>query len=442
MLDRRQFLISAAMALPQTVAVRKPNVIYILCDEWRAQALSSAGDVNIKLPNLARLESEGVRFSRCYSANPLCGPSRAAIQTGKFPHAVKSPGNDVQLPLDEICVAQQMVKVGYKTGYIGKWHLDGEERPGFVPPGPRRRGYQYWAAVNRGETFFDAVYFGDTGEPISTTGFEPDFQTDLAMEFMEKNKANPFYLVLSFVPPHAPFTPPPRHAKTYRAEGIALRENVPAASEAKAKKDHAGFYGLCSAVDDNIGRLLKKLDDLKLTEDTLVIFTADHGGMLESHGLVGKNVPYEESVGIPFLVRYPRKIKPRAEDDLLISNVDHMPTILGFCGAEIPADVHGRDLSEQMMSGEGNRPESIYSEGLLFEDGEWRMIVRGFDKMVIGRDMKVTHLYNLGQDPFELTNLANSRASAVLQDGLMALLKRWMIRTGDRVPYLQPRRRA
>ena len=141
-------------------------------------------------------------------------------------------------------------------------------------------------------------------------------------------------------------------------------------------------------------------------------------------------------------MRYSRKIKPRSADDLLISNVDHMPTILGFCGAEIPTDVHGRDLSAQMMSGEGNRPESIYSEGLLFEDGEWRMIVRGFDKMVIGRDMKVTHLYNLGQDPFELTNLANTRASSVLQDGLMALLKRWMIRTGDRVPYLQPRRRV
>ncbi len=444
MLNRRQFLTWAAVALQDSAPVRKlPNVLYICCDSWRAQALPSAGDFNVIAPNLARLASQGVNFSRSYAANPVCGPSRAAIQTGKFPHAVKMPVNDLLLSLDEVCISQQLVKVGYKTGYIGKWHLDGEERPGFVPPGPRRRDYQYWAATNRNHDAFNTIYFNDAPEPIYKKGFEPDIQTDLAIQFLEQNKANPFYLFLSWVSPHAPYTPPPRHQKTYNPAKLALRENVLPGSEAQTRKDLAGYYGLCSALDDDIGRLLDKLDQLKLTADTIVIFTADHGNMLGSHGLIGMDVPYEESVGIPLIVRYPRKLKAGTMDeDLLVSNVDHMPTVLGFCGVEIPSDVQGRDLSSFMISGEGDRPQSIYCEGQLTTPEEWRMIVRGFDKLVVGRDMKVTHLFNLGQDPFEMTNLANSKASSVLQDGLLALMKRWMIRTGDRVPYPMPKVRA
>ena len=441
MLDRRQFLTFAA-ALPLAAQVRKPNVIYILGEQWRAQALPSAGDLNIVAPGLARLAREGAHFPRCYAASPVCGPSRAALQTGKFPHAVKMPENEMQLPLEETCLAQQLAKAGYKTGYIGKWHLDGPERPGFVPPGPRRRGYQFWAAFNNGYSYFDSIYFADSAEPIHRNGFEPDYQTDLGMEFMERNKANPFLLFLAYGPPHHPRTPPTRTANLYKPGSIALRENVPAGSEAAVRADLAKYYAQCTAVDENIVRLLSKLDQMKLAEDTIIIFSADHGEMVGSHGIEGKNEPYEESAGIPLLVRYPRRLKAGTVEDLLVSNVDHMPTILSFCGAEIPPGVHGRDLSGLMMGREGDRPESVYCEGKLTEEGEWRMIVRGLDKMVVGRDMKVTHLYNLGQDPFELNNHAGSNAHSRLRDELAALMKRWMLRTGDRVPYPAPVRRA
>ena len=171
MLNRREFIGAAAQAaLP-----RRPNLLYIVADQWRAQTTPGSKDPNLIAPNLERLTKEGIHFSRCYASNPVCTPSRAAMQTGKFSHACNMPHNDLLLPLTENTIAAELGKAGYKTGYIGKWHLDGEERPGFVPPGPRRRGYQYWAAFNRGHFYYKSTYYRDTPEPIPHSGFEPDY---------------------------------------------------------------------------------------------------------------------------------------------------------------------------------------------------------------------------------------------------------------------------
>ena len=194
MLHRRQFL-SAAAAAP--ALPRKPNVLFILADQWRAQTLPSAGDPDLIAPNLARLAREGVTFTRTYVSNPVSTPSRAALMTGRFPHACRMPHNDLLLPIEEKCIAQQLKQAGYSTGYIGKWHLDGEARPGFVPPGPHRRGFDYWAAFNRGHFYYNSTYYLDEDKPIRREGFEPDYQTDLAVDFIEKHKAGPFCLYVS-----------------------------------------------------------------------------------------------------------------------------------------------------------------------------------------------------------------------------------------------------
>ncbi len=185
------------------------------------------------------------------------------------------------------------------------------------------------------------------------------------------------------------------------------------------------MLALGAPLDANVGRIMRVLDEPHLAEDTIVVFTSCHGEMLGE--------PVEKSVRVPLLIRYPRLLPASRKNDFLMSSVDVMPTLLGLCGADIPDAVQGQDLSALIASGKGSRPESIYSEGKLGEPGEWRMVVRGLDKLVVDRDLNVTHLYNLGADPSEMENLARDPAQELRRDEMSALLKDWMRRTGDRM---------
>ncbi|MEZ5402571.1 MAG: sulfatase [Bryobacteraceae bacterium] len=432
-MQRREFLAASALSAVNPVPgaeSRRPNILFVLADQWRPQTLPSSGDPDLDAPNLARLAREGVHFSRVYATNPVCTPSRASILTGRYPHACRMPKNDLLLPLEEICIADRLKSAGYATGYIGKWHLDGDPRPGFVPP-ERRRGFDYWAAFNRGHFYFNSTYFRDTPEPIRPPGFEPDYQTDLAIDFIRRNKANPFYLYLSWGPPHTPRTPPPKYRQKYQPGQFHLRPNVPEDYAAKAREGLAGYYGLCSALDENFGRLLKAVDDADIAGDTLVVFSADHGDMVGSQGLEYKGVPFEESARIPLLMRYPRRLKANTRSDLLISNADYMPTFLGLAGAEIPGAVQGLDQSAAIFDSGPARRESLYAYGKLGTPDQWRMVVRGRDKLVVDVKDKATHLYNLADDPYEQTNLVEEPTLARRSDELRAHLLDWRRRLGD-----------
>jgi len=294
----------------------------------------------------------------------------------------------------------------------------------------RRRGFDYWAAFNRGHFYYNSTYYRDENQPIHPEGFEPTYQTDLAIDFLRRNRERPFYLYLSWGPPHTPRDPPPEYAKLYDPRQFHLAPNVPADYAAEARKGMAGYYGLCSSLDHCLGRLLKILDELMLTEDTLLVFTSDHGDMLGAHGLEFKDKPYEESARIPLLMRYPRMLRASSENGLLISNVDLMPTFLSLCGARIPAGVQGRNLMDQIFRGKGESPESVFCYGQLETASEWRMVVRGLDKLVVNNAMEITHLYNLGIDRHEQDNLAGSIPHKRTRDELKAHLAGWMRRIG------------
>jgi arylsulfatase A-like enzyme len=433
MLNRRGFLSSLASAL-QPSSSKRPNLLFIVADQWRAQAMPSAGDSDIVAPNLARLAGEGVDFRRAYTSYPVCCPSRAAMLTGKFPHAAGVPRNHTLLPLTEKTFSSELKGAGYRTGYIGKWHLDDPRNQGFVPV-ERRRGFDYWAAHNVNHRHYGSVYFRDTPEPIPVDGFEPDTQTDLAIEFIRQKSAQPFFLYLSWVAPHPPLTPPTRHA-IYDPGKVRLRPNVPERSAAEARKNTAGFYALCTAVDENLGRLLAELDAQGVTQDTIVVFTSDHGWTLGSHGLDEIDAPYEESSKIPLVIRFPRRIKKRTEHDALVSNVDYAPTLLSLCGVKPLAGMQGVDISEWLTSGRAAPRKSIYAQGALGSADEWRMVVRGPDKLIVDSTLKPTHLYHLGQDPYELRNLVAEQRRK--RDEMLTLLRSWMSRTSDRILYATP----
>jgi len=296
----------------------------------------------------------------------------------------------------------------------------------------RRRGFDYWAAYNVAHRQYDSVYFTDAPVPISISGFEPDYLTGLALDFLRQDSPQPFYLYLSFVAPHAPFTPPPRHA-AYDPDHLHLRQNVPKSIEPAARQDMAGYYGLCSAVDENIGRLLKELDDRGLADDTIVVFTSDHGQMLGSQGLDSIDLPYEESSRVPLLIRYPRRMRAARTIDRLISNVDYAPTLLALCGVEAPKGMQGVNFARVLTGGKAPPSDSIYAEGGLGQPHEWRMTVRKQLKLVVDAALRPTHLYDLRGDPYEQENLVVRASHTQSRDELRALLRRWAARTGDHV---------
>jgi arylsulfatase A-like enzyme len=275
---------------------------------------------------------------------------------------------------------------------------------------------------------FDGVYFGDTPDPVRTTGFEGNYQTDLAIEFLRRQTSQPFFLYLSWVAPHSPFTPPHQY-DTYDPRRLRLRPNVPPASEAATRKNLAGYYGLCAAVDANLGRLLAQLKALGLARDTIVVFTSDHGEMLGSHGIDAIDLPYEESTRIPLVIRYPGRIRAGSEEKTLISNVDFAPTLLSLCGAAIPRGVQGVDHSGALTGSRGRVPDSIFAEGALGQKDEWRMIVRGRYKLVAAADMSATHLFDVGSDPYELNDLVAQESKRDLRRRLIEELRDWARRT-------------
>jgi arylsulfatase A-like enzyme len=426
---RRQFLKASAAGLAARrglAQTQRPNLLLIIASQWRAQAMPGS-ESGLSAPNLERLAANGIRWSRAYAAFPLAAPSRAAILTGRFPHACGVTRDGATLPESQATLSSELKRAGYRTGCIGLWELNGEASPGFVPPGPRRHGFDFWAAFNRGHRYYDSLYFRDRPEPVRGPGFEPDYQTALAIEFMERERASPFFLLLSWGPPHPPRTPPPRTAGLYRPAEMRLRENVPSELEPMARQAYADTFALSTALDENLGRLLAALERNGIADNTIVVFTSDSGAMLASQGLEGADTPFEESARVPLILRYPRAAHGSGAVDSLVSNVDLTPTLLSLCGAAVPASVQGQNLLP------AHTQESIYVEGQLESADAWRMIVRGLDKLVVDRNLAVTHLFNLGQDPFELDNLARHPAHELRRDELKALLHEWMRRTEDRM---------
>lgn len=344
-------------------ALRHPNLVLVVASGWRAQTLPSAGDNQLRAPNLARLAAEGVHCDRVYAACPHAASSLWTVKTGRFPHARRERENEPSLEA-------QLKSAGYMTGF----------NPG-----------------------------GETGQ---------------AIEYIRQNRRNPFYLLLALEAP--------RNAEgSYDAGRFEVRENVPRSNEELARDSYARYYSGLTAMDGSIGQLLKALEENGQAAGTIVVFTSDQGEMLGSHGLESADEPYEESVRVPLLIRYPVAVKAGSRIDFLISNVDLMPTLLGLCGAAIPAGVQGRNLAPLLLAGSGERPESVFAEGRMGSDAEWRMMVRGFDKLVIGKAGEVTHLYNLSEDPFEMHNQSSSRADRRRKDELTTLLELWRRRTND-----------
>src|SRR5581483_4775560 len=355
-MNRRLFLKSAfAAGLSQTdaAAAQPTNVLFILADQWRSSAFSHAGDPVVETPHFDQLVSQGIRLSRMYASNPVCTPNRSCIITGRYSHQHGMTHNNIMLPPNETSVADLFSRAGYATHYVGKWHMDGAGRPGFVPPGWRRRGFQTFEGFNSGHYYpTGARYFTNDGKLLWPDVYEPTYQTDLAMTFIKRNLDHPFYCYLSWGPPHAPYRPP-KDWDRYDPAKLKWRPNVPeeTRNDPRTRRWAAGYYGSCAALDHELGRLMRFLAESRLAERTLVVFTSDHGDMLGSHAAYHKSKPEDESLHVPLFMRLPGRIPERQTTPVLASSIDLAPTILSICGVKRLPNATGRDLSGAALAG-------------------------------------------------------------------------------------------
>ena len=421
---------------------QRPNIVYVFADQWRAQATGYAGNPQVQTPNLDRLARESLNLTHAVAGMSVCCPARASLLTGQYSLTHGVFVNDVPLGNNAVSLAQAFAQGGYEAAYIGKWHVDGQGRSNYIPP-ERRQGFDYWKVLECTHDYNQSAYYQhDSDQKRYWGGYDAIAQTRDAQRYLQDHAQSdhPFLLVLSWGPPHAPYQTAPEHYRAmYSPAEIELPPNVPDSHAAEAREWLAGYYAHCTALDDCIADLLTTLNETGLAEDTLFIFTSDHGDMLGSHGMDKKQKPWEESIRVPFLLRYPTLFGVTGQTlDARLDTPDIMPTLLGLCGLPIPETVEGLDYSGYLQGG----PDPSDGAALLaciHPFGQWSVDrggreYRGLrtDCYTYVRDLNGPWLlYDNEIDPYQLNNLINQPAHADLQAQLEAQLQRKLDAMGD-----------
>jgi arylsulfatase A-like enzyme len=431
-------VISTRAAQPQPskrhTGTRPPNIVFVLADQWRFESFGYAGNPDVKTPNLDRLQREGIQFVNAVSAMPVCSPMRASLLTGQRPLTHGVFLNDVPLNPEAVTIGKVLRTAGYDTAYIGKWHVDGHGRTEFIPR-ERRQGFDYWKVLECTHDYNHSAYYADGPELLHWEGYDAIAQTQDAQQYLHDHAQSqkPFILVLAWGPPHDPYlTAPEKYRALYDPNKLTLRPNVPEGERANAQKVAAGYYAHCTALDDCVGELRRTLQEAGLAENTLLVFTADHGDMLGSQGAYKKQRPYDESIRVPLLIHWPKGLGLKARQlDAPINSEDLMPTLLGLCGVPIPSTVEGLDYSGYIRGGKNpGDGATVILCPVVF--GEWLRQLGGKEfrgvrttRYTYVRDLNGAWLlYDNQTDPYQTYNLANQAKHSKLQARLEVTLAR------------------
>ncbi len=449
-----------------------PNLVFVFPDEMRAQTLGFLGEEKVKTPVLDRFEKESVYFSNAVSNYPVCSPTRAMLFSGLYPLKNKVIGNctsesakfGCELPSDARCWSDVLKEKGYSLGYIGKWHLDSPHEP-YIPtsnnlgdpkwnewtPPSRRHGFSYWHGYGTYDQHLRPMYW-DTDAPRDSFKYYdewgPEHEANRAIDFIRnkggkfRESGKPFALVVSMNPPHMGYSlVPQRYKDIYKDVPVESLINKPSIEPAGTKwgdhyrKNIKDYYSAITGVDEQFGRILKALQDAGLDDNTIVVFTSDHGDCMGIHNEITKNNPYEESMRVPLLIRFPGKIKPHT-DDILLSTTDIYPTLLGLMGyaSAIPKTVDGENLAGYLTTGKGSKPGSQWY--MRISDANASLGLRGVRTerytFVIDQqkeNQRSVLLFDREKDPYQMKNLAGQ--NPVLEKELTLKLREWLEKYQD-----------
>jgi len=409
----------------------QPNVVFLFPDQLRAQALSLFGnsayvETQIETPNINRLADRGVTLDNAISNCPVCTPARAMLVTGRYPQSTGHLINSTRIRHSEISIADAFAHQGYRTAWIGKWHLHTGHwpalnrtpmQPDWVPKGRDRLGFEYWRAYNQHMVYFNGFVHKDDWNYERWEGYETEGLLNYAFEFMNEAKDDPFLMFLS---PHQPHYTPEKFApdRFYDRlpDELVLPDNVPGAMLKASKEMYRHYLAMILAIDEMLGRLMDYLEKEELIDNTILVFSSDHGTQGGSQGVNpwSKKNPYDASIHIPGIISYPAKITPGTRNNTLLSLVDFFPTLCGVAGVPVPKTVEGTNLAPSIVMGEQRdavEPESVFLMNFSkyfdwFQNGaEWRG-VRTLSHMYCKRLSGEEELYDLSADPLQRHNTA------------------------------------
>jgi arylsulfatase A-like enzyme len=450
---------SAAQNQPST---KRPNIVFIMTDDHAAHAISAYGSRLIRTPNIDRLAKEGMKFENSFVTNSICAPSRAAILTGKYSHINGVPVFN-HIDGSQPMLQKYLQQAGYHTGVVGKWHLGGNDPK--RPDDGKPAGFDYWNILPGQGSYFDPVMI-EMGERKKLTGYTTDVITDVAIDFLKNRpREKPFFLMYHHKAPHRNWQPAEKYRKQF--ENVTLPEPATFNDDYKGKSDAArqatmridrdlndndlkmkppeglsgqdlkkwkyqrymrDYLACVQAVDDNVGRFLDWLDKNGLAENTIVIYTSDQGFFLGEHNFFDKRFMYEESLRMPFLIRWPGKIKPGSVSKGMILNVDFAPTLLEAAGLKAPADMQGRSF-RPLLEGKTPRDWRAAMYYRYYHPGHHNVAAHygvrtDRYKLIYFNKLDQWELYDLRKDPREMRNVYGAPAYAKIVEDLKKELYR------------------
>jgi arylsulfatase A-like enzyme len=439
----------------------RPNLVFVFSDQQSFDMLGCYGNKDIITPHLDAFAAEGVRFRHCVSSAPVCTPYRGMLLSGQHPLRCGAIKNDVRIvPGGGQYFGEVLRDAGYRLGYLGKWHLYGGDRDRPIPAGPYRYGFDHTFLSNNCTLVYDAkrAYYWDAQGRRQLYGdWEPYGQTRQALQFIEENAARPFALFLSWHPPHnwshehEGYAAPEELLKLYDPAKLTLRANV--ADTPQVRRIYQGHMAMCTGLDRAFGQLMDKLREKGLHENTIVVYTSDHGDMLLSQGWRNnKGIPENESIHVPLLVRWPRALVPRVSD-LLFGTLDFMPTLLGLMNLPVPTACQGVNHAAALRA---KNDDAAAAVPLFYFAGNWRGVytrrytyafdLPGTEVEVIAQQVgrkRYACLYDHERDPRELHNLYDAPEHQALRAELHAQALAWMKKFGDTgVPFADLIRRV
>lgn len=424
----------------------KPNVVVFLTDQQRWDTTGVHGNPMRLTPNFDRMATRGTHLAYSFTCQPVCGPARSCLQTGLYATTIGCYKNDIPLPADARTLAHLYTEHGYQTGYIGKWHLASED----PVPQQQRGGYDYWLAANALEMVSDAyetTLYDNDNEEINLPGYRVDAITDAGIRYIDSHKDHPFFLFMSFLEPHHQnhrddYPAPRGYEHDYR--GTWMPSDLQAL-QGNAHAHLAGYYGMVKRLDEALGRILDTLHSLHLEENTIVLFSSDHGCHFKTRNGEYKRSCHDSSIRVPTAIQGPGFWSGGNREEL-VSLVDLPPTMLDACGIDVSKDMQGLSIMPILKTDSKNWQDDVFIQisesqiGRAIRTHRWKYSVSAPDKnghSDSGSDVyQEEFLYDLFSDPYELINLVGYESHREVADYMKERLLIRMESIGEGRPQI------